>query len=853
MLPRLPIIVGLVLLSACRDANAPRATLHVVASGDSASGTVAGKEAAVYRTGAKAGAQLAIYLDAGPNVVMTLINAGGTLANTVYGATDLAGNTVTRVIVTPQRAEDAMYDIEIAAPNATQAESYGIHLVSVDRRPEHATAALSPGVIVQESIDHMADIDEFTFDGEAGQQIELYLRQLGPAATSGISATLFGERTPATQMAAPVGSAVSSQDLEQGSSGRITLPYAGHYRVVIQGPQFALTPYSGAYQLEYLLINAAPEQAPAAIVVGDTITEAIDHVGDFDDFVLTGAPGAEFNLFLDASGSPPHTVVARISELNRTLSAAPRGPTLLENGTGRFALPPSGRVTIHVAEPNDRGNLFRGPYRLFVAGIDRGPEGAPPLITPGGPAVSGAMDVPGDVDEYSFNLPAPATLNLLFTVAGPVATGMGAAILRGSAGDGTVASLVVGPFNAAADSVSTSHLTLPAGAYRVRVEGGAWTAASHGAKYQIELRLVDANPETAAPQIAIGDTVRTESLETAGDIDTFVLTTGAADTFNIRLATPGRANPGIDFAVVDPLTGAHVANSQSTSSLADSTRQTGRLAIDPGQYRVVVQSFGGGETLTQRGQYQLTVERASARPEHHAAVIALGDTIRDERIDYIGDYDDFIVHEPAGTELFAMLMWINDPQSTAFANAALAILDSASGAVLEGARSFGGAQNTRVTVVPASGVVRIRVQSVGDFPGVGGPPGGYWMTTQALNRAPESRPALFALGDTVADAVRPGPDVDEFVFAGSAGQSVDLFFQTPHGLDEPGFIELDLIDLATNAVLATLTSNNPTANLEDINRRGIVLPSTGSYRVRVQSVDGAFAEGDYRFRVAPSP
>jgi len=346
--------------------------------------------------------------------------------------------------------------------------------------------------------------------------------------------------------------------------------------------------------------------------------------------------------------------------------------------------------------------------------------------------------------------------------------------------------------------------------------------------------------------VAIGDTVRTEALETAGDVDTFTLTTAVGDTFNIRFLTPGRANPGINFIVVDPLTGREIASGQSTQSLADSSLQSGRLALEPGQYRIVVQSYDGGPTLTQQGQYQISLERASARPEHRAAAIALEDTVRDERIDYIGDYDDFILHEPAGTEIFAALTWINDPQSMAFSGGALAILDSATGAVLQGTRSFGGLQPTRVAVVPSSGVVRIRVQSLSL-------PGGYWLTTQLLDRAPESRPALFALGDTVVEALRPGPDIDDFVVQGTAGQSVDLFFQTPNGLTEPGTLVLDLIDLTTNEVLATLTSNNPTANLEDINRRGIVLPSTGSYRVRVQSVDGAFAEGDYRFRVAPRP
>jgi hypothetical protein len=146
-----------------------------------------------------------------------------------------------------------------------------------------------------------------------------------------------------------------------------------------------------------------------------------------------------------------------------------------------------------------------------------------------------------------------------------------------------------------------------------------------------------------------------------------------------------------------------------------------------------------------------------------------------------------------------------------------------------------------------SGVVRIRVQSIGL-------PGGYWLTTQLLNRAPESRSALFALGDTVADAVQPGPDIDEYVFNATAGQTIDLFFQRQWGQgDAEGTLELDLIDLTTNAVLATLTSDYPTANIDDISRRGVVLPSTGSYRVRVKSVDGAFGDGDYRFRIAPSP
>jgi hypothetical protein len=136
----------------------------------------------------------------------------------------------------------------------------------------------------------------------------------------------------------------------------------------------------------------------------------------------------------------------------------------------------------------------------------------------------------------------------------------------------------------------------------------------------------------------------------------------------------------------------------------------------------------------------------------------------------------------------------------------------------------------------------------------GGFTGGYWFVVLPINRAPETRAAAFTLGDTVADAIDPPVDIDEFNFNGVAGQSVDIFLQAPQGLASPYFsgIELDLIDQTTGALVATLTTHAYTANFEDINTRGVVLPSTGSYLVRVQSTPDLLADGNYRFRIAAS-
>jgi hypothetical protein len=837
---RLAIISSLLVLSAaCRDAASPHSRLELLAPPDTVAGVVsAATGPVVYRTAVKAGQQLALYLDGGSNVIMTALSSSGTLLGLMRGSGDPSGAT-TRSYLLPRASSDQLYDIEIAIqPNDAQEGTYRLRAAAVDPRPEHTSSAITIGTVVDEAIDHPADIDEFTFTATAGQQLEIYVQQLDAVVPDGVVVTLRQDGSQSF-----VGGATSTPpnyDFESRASGPITVPATGAYRLSVQSSA-AVPAYVGAYRFEVLAIDTLPEHASATLAIGDTIAnESIDHVGDIDTFTLAAAPGSEFNLFLDASGAPPHGATAEVvGRYDLTTTATAGGAPLLQNASGRFTMPPSGSLTIRVHDVNIGPGVYRGPYRLFVSRIDHAPEGIPPTIVAGAPAITSAIEVPGDIDEYSFTLGSTAILNLVLTRGADAVGGMLQVQLGGIPG---ASYDPVYYLASPATTSSTSHLELRPGTYKLTVMGTSSRGDGYRGTYQLELRPVNPAPESIPALIAVSDTVRGESLEYAGDVDTFALPVVAGDTFNIKLSTPGQTNPGLYFQLVDPTTNLIVGSG---------TSQSGRLAPDPGQYKLVVAALDGGATLTQKGAYELVIDRVSARPEHHQAALAFGDTVRDEKIDYPGDYDDFVLRGQPGQEIFAAFTWVPDGSMGPYLNGSgsLAILDSASGAILGGTPSYGGTGLTKRVTLPSSGVVRVRVQ------GLAAATGGYWFTVLPINRAPETRAAAFTLGDTVADAIDPSMDIDEFTFSGVAGQSVDMFFQAPNGLASPGFsgLQLDLIDQTTGAVVATLTTYGYTANLEDINRRAVVLPSSGQYLVRVQSTPDQLGNGNYRFRIAASP
>lgn len=131
--------------------------------------------------------------------------------------------------------------------------------------------------------------------------------------------------------------------------------------------------------------------------------------------------------------------------------------------------------------------------------------------------------------------------------------------------------------------------------------------------------------------------------------------------------------------------------------------------------------------------------------------------------------------------------------------------------------------------------------------------GGHFFKVIAINRAPEQGSAIVVLGDTIAETIDPVGDVDEFTLTGVQGQRIEVYFQTPNGTCcfEP--LVLELMDPSSDAVLGSLSSRNPTANLEDQSTGVVALPRTGDYRLRVRGGTDRYGTGAYRFRAVSVP
>ena len=87
--------------------------------------------------------------------------------------------------------------------------------------------------------------------------------------------------------------------------------------------------------------------------------------------------------------------------------------------------------------------------------------------------------------------------------------------------------------------------------------------------------------------------------------------------------------------------------------------------------------------------------------------------------------------------------------------------------------------------------------------------------------------------------------MDEFTFAGTAGDTVDVLLTLPVNFGFPG-VQLQFIDTAGDSVLATVSTVNP-APVGDVTTGPLPLPHTGSYLVRVQSMGARDGQGAYRF------
>jgi hypothetical protein len=713
----------------------------------------------------------------------------------------------------------------------------------------------------------VGDEDMFTFHGRAGDELLVYLQAMAPDPHGGVTLMVERDGDTLTVYAPPANR--PHAELERQASPRFRLPADGTYRLHVtsvdawEGGGFATFPY----RFQIRRVERRPERLDSIAAIGAMLVgESLDYVGDIDEFILRGSAGEEYNvLFRSAGGDPAAQLRLEVPDADpdfttpRTVESTGRDSVIVDSGTGILTLPATGRLTLRVLSSgvDSWGGTtpWVGAYELHVHRVRRAPETTPASLAFGDSVIAERLEMPGDIDEFRVDVPTGATANLRLDMdstswwseqrlqaleAELVVSATGQQVSR--------ADLFMDP----AWSTAGGTFAVQPGSYLLRVRASDGRSRSYFGGYRVYLYDIHDTPEGVPPLLAFGDTV-SERLDPIGDADTFLFDGARGDHVDVLIQGTGTATSG-GFALT-------VARPGSTSALATAwTRpaspslesgRTGRITLPAtGRYEIRLTPTDFGRFGADHGPYRLALRRLGAAPERHGAELAPGDQITDEALDVPGDADEFTLHGTPGGEAMIFLTASDETRGLL-----VEVLDPATKAVVCETISVIATESTGHFTFPAGGALLVRVSERRRDPQAGYElQGGYRLEPVAVNRAPEQVDALIAVGDTVeGEAVDPHGDVDEYQFTGVAGSRVVVYFQTPLGTDGIDGLVVELLEPGTGRVLASASSRNPTARLEDIGTPPVLLPTTGSYTVRVRGLDERSGRGQYRFTVRAVP
>lgn len=250
--------------------------------------------------------------------------------------------------------------------------SYRFQIISVDPRPESVPATVAFGdTIAGESISPYFDVDEFTFTGKAGQNVNILLQPL-TVGGSFYMALYEHYGTPSERRIAEAHYSEPTTDLYHpyNQSGPVTLPSDTTYTIVVQASGW----FGGPYRFLILPLDPRPESIPSTVAIGDTIDgESISPTGDVDEFTFTATAGQDINIaFQILSGSSPLALELYANygtpEQKRLVRLSAYSGQQWHH-SGRITLSSEGTYTIVVRGMDPYEDA--GAYRIHILPINR--------------------------------------------------------------------------------------------------------------------------------------------------------------------------------------------------------------------------------------------------------------------------------------------------------------------------------------------------------------------------------------------------------------------------------------------------------------------------------------------------
>jgi hypothetical protein len=702
----------------------------------------------------------------------------------------------------------------------------------IDRAPEHRAAAIPSNTEIQsEAIERAGDIDEFTFQANPGDAFMAFLQSARP-----LQAEMALPNGPPLAIAACQG---SDTGLFARVTNRLQVAQSGNYILRVAGTNPSQVADTGRYRLFLYAIDRRPEHVPSVILSGVAVLgEDIGLPGDIDEFTFSGVAGEQVDAFFQAqNGSPDDRLQLEVVDpagvVLRSILSAGTDTSLLQQVTGRFALPSTGTYRLRLTGYDGYcAPGYRGAYQVFLHRVNGRPETLPDTLAFGDSLSGESIDLPGDFDEFRVTVPDSSGANLAFELEAPG----GLIVKLIDSTTGAVVATAAGGGRAA-----TGRLSLAPGKYIVGVDASVeYDFSVARGPYRLWFYRFGFGPEVVPDTFAIGDTVSGEVIEPWGDVDQLRFYGQRGQHINIALQ--GRADTsggGFQAWISGPggepeWTFASVSSTAQDATLRE--HQTRRLDLRvTGWYHVEMTGFG-----PTRGAYRLLVEPLGTAPEHVAAALVPGESVTTEAIDTPGDWDEFTVTATPGQDLNVIFQ--GNPAMNGYAQ--IRVRDAASGDSLAG--NVG--QGTRIVGpfrVPAGGQVTVAVYQDAGFVrfcydatcgGIFSLVGPYAFRVDPLNRGPEGVPAAYTVGDTVrGDAISPVGDIDEFTSSGTPGEVLTpLLRLTADPVPAEGLIMLEVVNPSTGANLAGGGWALFRTTTEFLSPGTFTVPAGGAFVVRVK-------------------
>jgi hypothetical protein len=359
-----------------------------------------------------------------------------------------------------------------------------------------------------------------------------------------------------------------------------------------------------------------------------------------------------------------------------------------------------------------------------------------------------------------------------------------------------------------------------------------------GVEFRFFVYRVRRMPESRSSRFALGDTVQ-ESLETLADIDTFVVA-GTADVEVVAYihASDTSATGAVSLGVeVLGSAGSVVGDSDLEQS------STGRFVLPATRdYRITVQAasdpFNGIQTY--QGQYRFQLRAVQHAPESVTSQVQLGDTVSGERLDYVGDIDDFTITGAPGQ---AVHFFFQATSGSANTRLQLVLLDTA-GQPWAVVRSNGAdpdlfGQAVGPIALPGTGTVRLEVLGEDDRAFADRSPYRFWVFP--VDRHPETAGDTVAYRDSIlTESIDAPGDIDEFHVSVPESTLANLVVKKDA---EDGSVNVALFD-STSTQLASVYAVVPGGSAQS----GAITMTPGDYLLRAE---GYFSQyrGHYEIRL----